>query len=81
MIKKAGRPTKKNAIKAGSLQKGLVRFTFITESILVDKIKFAAKCNNLSVKQYMTNLLIEKLNVKKVTQDEIKLMAYLKKQL
>jgi hypothetical protein len=79
MTKKVGRPTKKNAIKAGTVKKGLVRFTFITESVLVDKIKFTAKCNNLSVKQFMTDLLIEKLGNKKTLSNEEKMLQFLRK--
>ena len=82
---KAGRPTKINAIKKGQLKKGLVRFTFVTEKRLVDKMKIIAKKKKKTYKTVMTELLIslcgdiENESKTKNEDYELKMKTYLKK--
>lgn len=57
MNNKVGRPKKKGAIKAGVLQSGLCRFSFIADVQVVDAIKKLSKGKNMSIKDFMKDLL------------------------
>jgi hypothetical protein len=56
-----GRPRKPDAKKPGQLKKGECRFTFITTQDTVERIKFVAKNNGVSIKDFMS-LLLKKPN-------------------
>ena len=58
---KRGRPKKKDAVKSGELQSNLCRFSFIAEKKIVALIKKKAKQRGLTIKDYMNELLADKL--------------------
>ena len=62
MIKR-GRPKKKNAVKSGELKSNLTYFSFIVEKKIVALIKKNAKQRGLTIKDYMNELLVDKLKV------------------
>lgn len=60
---KRGRPKKKDAVKSGELKSNLCRFSFIAEKKIVALIKKNAKQKGLTIKDYMNELLVDKLKV------------------
>lgn len=57
--RKRGRPPKANPVKAGELQKGLCRFTFVADETLVMKIKMDASEKRVSIKKLMDAIITE----------------------
>lgn len=59
---KKGRPKKDNAVKSGELSTGLCYFSFITEKTTADKIRIKAAEKNMTIKDFMQELLAVALN-------------------
>lgn len=60
--KSVGRPRKKFAVQSGQLQIGLQRFTFIIDRNLLNEVKIEAMRLNLSIKDFMDQLITAGLN-------------------
>ncbi|HMK03692.1 MAG TPA: hypothetical protein VK489_05855 [Ferruginibacter sp.] len=56
-MSKKGRPRKDNAVKSGELGPGLQRFTFVAEKRTVKAIRQIAANADISIKDFMRNLL------------------------
>jgi hypothetical protein len=77
-VRKAGRPKKEFAKKAGDLNSGEVYFTFIADEQTVKNIKKIAKAEGLSIKYLMAKALKKYSPNKENLNNEQKLRAYMK---
>jgi Ribbon-helix-helix protein, copG family len=59
------RPKKQNAVKAGYLRPGLMRFSFIADKDMVALIKEIAKEDHKSIKDLMEEILLYYLEKKR----------------
>jgi TusA-related sulfurtransferase len=77
-VRKAGRPRKEFAKKAGDLNSGEVYFTFIADEQTVKNIKKIAKAEGISIKYLMAKALKKYRPNKDSLNHEQKLRAYIK---
>lgn len=77
-VRKAGRPKKEFAKKAGDLNSGEVYFTFIADEQTVKNIKKIAKVEGISIKYLMAKALKKYSQNKDSINHEQKLRNYMK---
>jgi len=74
-----GRPKKINPIKSGQLKEGECRYTFITTTEALKKMKEGARNENLKIKEYLMKVLQFYWNSNK--NNEAKLKNFLNKRI